>query len=412
MIGRTFLPALALLLGVALATLMPGPLQKLRTAMGFGPATVGSEQTSGEQRTPGVEPADEQQGVVKLTEDQARAAGIDVAAVQGGTLAHRIVVPGTIVPDADRIARVAVKLSATVAELRKRLGDAVAKDEVLAVLESRDVADAKSEYLGARLANDLQQTLFERAKVLWDKRISSEQDFLRASSRTAELGMRFDIARQKLFALGIGATEIAALPEQSETTLRRLEIRSPMTGRIVERKVELGMAVGRDALETELYVVADLDRVWVDLAVNPGDLPLLKEGQAVSIGTRGVAAKTVGKIVFISPMLDKETRSARVVVEIDNSGGAWRPGSFVTASIAFEEEPVPLAVSASAIQTFDAGPAVFVRTPDGFQKRQVVVGQSDDRLIEVVSGLRAGETIAVSNTFSLKAELMKALAED
>src|SRR5262249_49902502 len=91
------------------------------------------------------------------TADQIAAAGIDVAAVGSGTLARRFVVPGTIIPHADRIARVSVKLSGTVAELRKKLGDQVAKDEVLAVLESREVADAKSEYRAARLADELQK---------------------------------------------------------------------------------------------------------------------------------------------------------------------------------------------------------------------------------------------------------------
>ena len=85
--------------------------------------------------------------------------------MQGGTLAHRITVPGTIVPNANRIARVSVKLSATVAELRKNLGDTVTKDEVVAVLESREVADAKSEYLAARLTSELEKDLYERDKA-------------------------------------------------------------------------------------------------------------------------------------------------------------------------------------------------------------------------------------------------------
>ena len=60
-----------------------------------------------------------------------------------------------------------------------------------------------------------------------------------------------------------------------------------MSGRIVERKVDLGTAVGRDNLETELFVVVDLARVWVDLAVSPADLPRIKEGQPATITTRG-----------------------------------------------------------------------------------------------------------------------------
>jgi cobalt-zinc-cadmium efflux system membrane fusion protein len=100
--------------------------------------------------------------------EQIAAAHFDVVAARGGTLSRRITVPGTIIPVADRIARVSVKLSGTVAELRKRLGDPVVKDEVVAVLESREVADAKSEYLAARLTNELQQMLFQRDKMLWD----------------------------------------------------------------------------------------------------------------------------------------------------------------------------------------------------------------------------------------------------
>ena len=185
-----------------------------------------------------------------------------------------------------------------------------------------------------------------------------------------------------------------------------------MAGRVVERKVDLGTVVGRDNLEPELFVIVDLDRVWVELAVNPADLPVVKEGQAVSITTRGIAEKADGKIVFISPLMDKETRSARVVAEIANSEGVWRPGSFVTAAIAVEEQPAPLVVPATAIQTIGGEKVVFVHTPDGFEKRPVVAGRSDHRFTEITAGLQPGEIIAATNTFPLKAEFMKGAAED
>src|SRR5262249_21354259 len=150
--------------------------------------------------------------------------------------------------------------------------------------------------------------------------------------------MKNDITRQKLFALGLTEPEIANLPSEPEAFLRRQEVRSPIAGRVVERKVDLGTAVGRDNLKTELFVVADLDPVWVDLAISPADLPLIKEGQAVSITTRGIAASVEGKIVFIGPMLDKDSRTARAVAEGADNNGNWRPGSFVTAAIAFEQQ--------------------------------------------------------------------------
>jgi cobalt-zinc-cadmium efflux system membrane fusion protein len=413
MIGRLSLLIGALAAGFVLASFFPEWPQRIRSAVGFSSASAPkAQELTPVERKSGAGVSDDQQGLVKLTEDEIKSAGIELAVAQNGTIAHRLMVPGTIVPHADRIAHVSVKLSGTVAQLRKKIGDPVANNEVLAILESREVADAKSEYLAARLTNDLQQDLFERDKALWDKKISNEQQFLRSRNQAAHSQMRLDIARQKLFALGLTEAEIVGLPKEPEAFLRRQEVRAPIAGRVVERKVELGMAVGRDNLETELFVVADLDVAWVELAVSPSDLARIKDGQTVSITPSGGSEEAAGKIVFISPMLDKETRSARVVAEIDNRRGLWRPGSFVTASIAFEEQAFALVVPVNAIQTVAAGPVAFVRSPEGFQKRQVILGQSDDRGVEIRSGLHPGEMIAVKNTFVLKAELMKALAED
>ena len=412
MIGRLALLAVGLVMGIALAWALPGLPQLLPTVAALLSGPPPQAQESAGEPNLGAGSKDDQQGLVKLSTEDIEAAGIEVTTAQGGTIAHRIIVPGTIVPHADRIAHVAVKLSSIVAELRKNIGDPVEKNEVLAILESREVADAKSEYLAARLTNELQQDLFERDKALWEKRISSEQQFLRSRNDAAQAKMRNDIARQKLFALGLTETEIASLPKQPEALLRRQEVRSPISGHVVERKVELGVAVGRDNLETELFVVADLDRVWVELAVSPEDAPRVRNGQTVSVAARGSTETAEGKVIFISPMLDKDTHSARVVAEIDNKKSLWRPGSFVTAAIAFEERSVPLAVPVNAIQTMVTGPVVFVRTSEGFRRHQVVLGQSDDRATEVVSGLRVGETIAVSNTFLLKAEMLKGAGEE
>jgi cobalt-zinc-cadmium efflux system membrane fusion protein len=405
---------LGLVAGIAVASLEPRVPQTVRKFAGlaFKPDTAQAPDTVSQPRAEGGNAPDDKQAVVSLTDEQLTEARIDLAQVESGILANRIIVPGTIIPVADRIARVAVKLSGTVAELRKNIGDPVIKGEVLAILESREVADAKSEYLAARLTNELQQTLFKRDKMMWEGRASTEQQFLRSQNLTAQTEMKFSISRQKLFALGLSESEIAALPNEPEALLRRQEVRAPMAGRVVERKVDLGMAVGRDNLETELFMIVDLDRVWVELAVSPTDLPAVGEGQPVSIAARGIAEKADGKVAFITPLVDKESRAARVVAEVANESGAWRPGSFVTAAVATGEQPVSVAVPTNAIQTIGTGKAVFVRTAEGFEKRAVVTGRSDDRLAEVLTGLKTGETIAVTNTFLLKAEFLKSSAED
>lgn len=419
---------IAIAAGVAFGALAPGVSPSIRTAVGtmgwpgfadmpakqhaggHGQLNGGSSGQGGRNAEATAGAGSESQ--IKLTPEQIAAAGIETTPVRGGALAHHLTAPGVIAPNANRVGRVAVKLVGMVAELRKNLGDFVVKDEVVAVFESREMGDAKSEYLAARLTNDLQQTLFERDKKLWDRRIATEQQFLRAQAAAEVTRIKVELARQKLFILGLGENEIAALPGQPAATLAYQEIRSPVAGRVVERKVDVGSMLGRDNLETELFVIVDLNEVWIELAVTPSDLPLIKEGRTVSISANGVSEKAEGKIIFISPLLDKDTRSARVVAQISNPTGAWRPGIFVTAEVTTDAQPARLLAPTSAIQTIDGVPVVFVRTSEGFDKRKIIIGRKDARAVEVLSGLEAGEIIAVHNTFKLKAELGKALAED
>lgn len=405
MMSRSTIVALAFAAGAAIVALTPGLSTIAQRAVGIGPQS----KIAISPKPSAPEPIS---GLLSMSDEQIKLAQIDLVDVGPAAIARRLVVPGSVVPDANLIAHVSVKLSGTVAELRKNIGEDVAKDEVIAVLESREVADAKSEYLAAKLTNDLQQDLSTRDKTLWDSRVGTEQQYLRSRNAAAQTEMRVKIARQKLLALGLGEREITAVPGAPEASLRRQDVRSPISGRVAERKVELGTAVGRDSLETELFVVVDLSRVWVELSVASSDLPLIKEGQSVKIFARGLAETSSGKIVFVSPLIDKDTRTARVVAEIPNPDRTWRPGSFVTAGIVLNERTVPVTVPATAIQKLDGQSIVFVRTKDGFEKRNVVLGESEDQTLEIVSGLNPGESIAATNTFPLKAELSKPRDED
>jgi len=223
MIGRLPLSIGALAAGLAIASFIPEWPQRIGAIVGFSSASAPKGHEPAEAKP--VTPANDDPGLVKLSEDEIKSARIETAAAQAGTIAHRVIVPGTIIPHADLIAHVAVRVSGTVAELRKKVGDPVAANEVLAILESREFADAKSEYLAARLTNDLQQDLFQRDKALWEKKISTEQQYLRSRNQAANAKMRNDITRQKLFALGLTETEIADLPSESEALLRRQEVR-------------------------------------------------------------------------------------------------------------------------------------------------------------------------------------------
>lgn len=346
---------------------------------------------------------------VKLSTQQIDAGKFAVQEVRPGTIARRLMVPGAIVPSGDHIARVAVRLLGTVAELRKRLGDSVSAGEVVAIIESREVADAKSEYLGARLVFDLQQTLFNRAKTLSEGKVMSENDFLRARTTFEDARVKFELSRQKLFALSLTAEQIEALPQQPVETLRRQELRAPIGGRIADRRVELGSLVGREGQESELFTIVDLAVVWAELAVSPADLAGIREGQAIQLVWG--ASTSPATISFISPLLDKDTRTARVIATVDNAARLWRPGAFVTAEIPVEQGAADLVVPRTALQTVAREDVVFVRTPEGFAARHVTLGRQDSRVAEIKAGLKPGDRIATANSFVLKADLGKATVE-
>jgi cobalt-zinc-cadmium efflux system membrane fusion protein len=415
MINRILLLALVGVSGIAIGALVPGAsdgLRSLAARMPLFDSLRKLEKTSSHSHSDERQAhqySHEAEGRIRLSEERISAAKIQIGESAPGILSRPLAVPGTIVPDPSRLARIAAKVVGTVADLRKQLGDPVAQDEVVAVLESREVAEAKSEYISARVNLALQKTLFEREQALSQARVIAENQFLRTKNVFAEAELRAALTRQKLSALKVADEEIAALSAQTGD-LRRYELRSPLAGRVVERLVDLGTPVGREGQASELYVIADLSSVWAELFVPTVDLAAVKEGQRVLISS-GSHPTADARIVFISPLLNAETRSARVIASLPNPDFIWRPGTYVSARIVLDEQPVKLRLPRSALQTIGSEQVVFVRTPDGFEKRVVVIGKGDAESVEVVFGLEPGESVAITNTFVLKAELGKAEAE-
>ncbi|MCB4825242.1 efflux RND transporter periplasmic adaptor subunit [Roseicella aerolata] len=402
--------------GLGGAVLVPGVPATLRSSLGLAPAVevaaparaAEAADGKGHAHRPGEEHGDEvPEGALRMTEEQIAGAKIEVAEAGPGTIARRVSLPGTVAANADRLAHVPARVAGIVTALNKRLGETVAAGEVLAVVESAEIATAKGDYLAALRTTELARVTFEREQRLWQRKISAEQDFLKARTDWQEAQIRLDLARQKLAAIGLGQAEIESLPRQPIEALRRQEVHAPIAGRITARPKMLGDAVSPDA---EVYTLADLSTVWVEMAVPPGDLTFVKEGMPVRIRGEG-EVRGEGRIVFLSPVLDPETRSARAVVDVPNPEGAFRPGGFATAEVASEEQRADVLVPRGAVQEIEGESVVFVRTPEGFEKREVVLGRGDQEGVEVVFGLDPGERYAAANTFVLKAELGKSEAE-
>lgn len=385
----------------------PDAVSKAAPAKDDGHEHAEGEKTKGGEDGHAHGGAEEQEGLIKLSSKQIEAAGIDMSPVMSGKLVKEVAVPGRIAINADAQAKIVPKLSGTAARIEKQLGDAVAKGDLLAVLESREMADAKAEYLASWRAEELARSIYEREERLWTQKVTAEQDFLTAKNGHQSAKIRLDVAHQRLHTIGLSDDEIKALPKISdEGRYRFYEIRSPIDGRVTTRDIVLGQMVGTDR---EIFTIADVAKVWVEMAIPPGDLSFARQGQDVRV--EAGQQKATARIIALSPLIDPETRSARAIAELDNTGSVWRLGDYVNARLLSSEQEAGLIVPQAAIQTVGGKKVVFVNEGGGFRARPITTGREDSVNVEVLSGLEFGETIATSNTFTLKAELGKSEAE-
>ena len=196
---------------------------------------------------------------------------------------------------------------------------------------------------------------------------------------------------------------------ESNEALTRYEMHSLIDGVVLDRHITLGEVLHGDV---SAFLVADLSAVWIDLAVYSKDLSHVRKGQRVRLHAGVNHPEGEGVIAYVSPAVREDTRTALARIELPNSEGRWRPGLFVTAHVAIDEQEVPVGVPLSALMEVGGENVVFVRDDHGIEVRDVETGARDDKQIEIRSGLRSGESVASAGVLLLKAELEKGALED
>lgn len=341
---------------------------------------------------------------VKLSAVQLQEFGIEVAVASPGPIAVHLERPAEIKFDGDRLIHVVPRVDGVVSEVSVTQGQNVSKDALLAVLNSRELAELKATYLAAFERRNLARETFERENRLWEKKISSEKDYLDAKTSLAEAEIALRASGQKLRALGFPQPYIDSLTNSEAIDLTRYEVLAPIAGTVIERHLSLGEAVSSDK---EVFVIADASAVWVEVTIYPKDMSLVRAGQNVRIDI-GDDNPVDGKIAFVTPHVSEETRTATARVVIDSANGRLKPGMFVKASIEVGQETADVRIPKSAIQSYENAPVVFVQEGEQFEPRPVRLGRENSQYVEVVSGISAGETYVSEGSFTLKAELEKA----
>jgi cobalt-zinc-cadmium efflux system membrane fusion protein len=349
-----------------------------------------------------------EEGIVALTDEQIKGLGLQTQTAGKGEMLLTLSTRGKVSIDPDRLAHVIPKVSGIAIEARKNIGSYVRQGEIIAILESQDIADLKAAYLAAISKEKLASSILQREKLLYQRGVSAGEDFFTAQNASEEARINLQLAIHKLRAFGISEEEIRSLANNSNNNLRIYPIYAPIDGMVIMRHITQGEHIENTAT---IYEIADFSRVWVEAGIYPKDLHRLHDGQIVEITNPETNHLAKARLIYISPIVADDTITAKAIALLDNPHGLWRPGSFVKVSIATDQISCPLLICKEAIQKIDGKDCAFVATDKGFEKRELQLGRSDRDNVEVVSGLLPGEKYVANRSFLLKAEMNKELAD-
>jgi len=341
---------------------------------------------------------------VHIEEAMRNELGIRVDTAESGSVELITELPGEVQVNGDRMAHVSPRVGGVVESVFVSLGDKVRRGQILAVLESRELADAKAVFLATAERLKLADATFRREERLWKERISSEQDYLDARRGQAEARIERRAAEQKLHALGFSQDDLDALINQHDAEFTVYRLTAPFDGTVIDRHITIGETIDAG---TPVLTVADLETVWIDLSVYQRDIGAVREGQTARVVTEH-GEEAVLEIDFVQPLVGEDTRTATARIVASNTDHIWHPGCFVTAAVTTSQVRARVVVPVSAvIRMTDGDEVVFVETGDGFVARRVETGRRSRIGVEILSGLEPGDPFVAEGGFSLKAELGK-----
>ena len=319
---------------------------------------------------------------VMLSADAAKRIGVTYAPVILGPIGREIRTVAQVTYDETRVRAISAKIDGFVEQLFVNFtGQPVSTGQPLLAVYSPMLVSAQQELL---LSANLSQSLSGAS----------------ADARNGASDLRA-AARRRLQYWDISDAQINRI-EQTGTVQKTLTLRSPVTGVVIEKNVLQGQKImAGDAL----YKVADLSTVWIEGEVFERDLPATRLGSAVDVELEALPGeKRKGRITFLYPTLNAETRTARVRVSLPNPGMRLKPGMYATIIVEGSEQS-SVSVPRSAVLSTGERNLVFVRRADGMlEPRDVIIGISTAERTEILRGVKPGDTVVASATFLVDAE--------
>lgn len=320
---------------------------------------------------------------VSLSPTQRVMANVATAVAEQRSMNKEINAVGTVQYDQSRQAKVTAWVAGRIERLYVNgAGAVVSKQSPVAELYSPDLVASQQEYLLAIKSRDqLKSSPFASIALNGESLVAS--------------------AKQRLLLSGVRESQIAELEKTGKPTIR-LAIYSPFSGVVIEKMVQQGQYVNTGEV---LFNIADLSRVWIEAELYENELPSIHPGQQVEIRSRSFPGEPLtGKIALIYPFLDPKTRTVKVRVEMANPGMKLKPDMFVNATIKLPLAPA-IVVPVSAVMDSGTRQIVWVESSPGmFEPREVKVGEKSSDSIQILTGLNAGEKVAVSGAYLIDSE--------
>jgi cobalt-zinc-cadmium efflux system membrane fusion protein len=363
--------------------------------------------------------------VVVLSEAALANSDIVVEPVRTQTRSERLVAPGLIALDETRTARVGSLQEGLILDTPAQVGDRVRPRQVLALMHGHAMHDAWAGYRKAiadrrRLDQELAYAVqaHERAERLFAAKAISLQELQRAEVDRVSASQLLDMAKaevnrsiEELEHVGVSiATAVEDNPaDPADESTEEIPVRSPIGGVVLERLITPGTTV---VPGTPLFVVSELSTLWAVAEIDESRLPQVRTGRPVDVFVAAYPNERFGgTITFIADVVNPKTRRITVRSTVPNPDGRLKPEMFATVALGEGEPRDVVVVPPAAIQTIAGRPSVFVADGNGrFTPTPVTPGAEQDGLVEIAAGLESGQRIAVSGSFILKSELLKASA--
>lgn len=299
-----------------------------------------------------------------------------------------------------------------VRQISVELGNKVNRGQTLATIFSSELADAEAAYLKMAAEVEEHHKHHNRTIDLVEIGAASREELEQATSmkKTAEANLAS--ARERLILLGLSEKQVEELRTAQKFPKPLIAVESPASGTLVGRAVNTGEVVMQGK---EMFRVADLSSVWVIAQIYERDFQTVNIATPAVITTSAYPGRTFnGRVSYIDPRVDPQTRTAQVRVELANPREVLRLGMFVDVNFSGAVQAAPggqtvPAVPRSAVQTIGAKQIVYVATdrPGSFVQREVSIGQEVNGWLPVYNGVSAGERVVTEGSFLLRAESLK-----